>query len=335
MKVSASIYSDKKRTLRESVTELEKHGADMLHIDCKHEPAVFADIELIRSFSKLPIDLHIISSVPEVFIERAVDLRVEYISVQAEQITELPAIESPLSQLGLSIVTSTPIDEIEAKGKYCSFIQLMTTIPGESGGTFAIENFQRIIEVRHRFPNLKIHVDGGVNHHVSFILRMLGAHVIVSGSHLMNQEFLSAGLLSLYRSPDPLSETDFVVSDFMTPLKYLPVLNSEGCSFVQVLETIEHYRQGFVLLTGADGRFEGVITNADVRRGLLAHKADLNTVEVQSIINRGPVTILNTTSLSGMQQLLNELSFVVLFLPVVDESNKLLGAVLLNNLVKG
>jgi ribulose-phosphate 3-epimerase len=132
MKVSASIYSDKKRTLRDCVTELEKHGADMLHVDCKDNEAVFEDIAFIRTFSKLPIDLHIISPNPAPFIKRAVALRVEYIAVQAEQIDELPAIDSLTSTLGLSIITTTTLDVIETKGRHCSFVQLMTTVPGES-----------------------------------------------------------------------------------------------------------------------------------------------------------------------------------------------------------
>ena len=40
----------------------------------------------------------------------------------------------------------------------------MTTVPGQSGGVFQRNNFNYIRAIQQKFPQLKIQVDGGVNH---------------------------------------------------------------------------------------------------------------------------------------------------------------------------
>jgi len=61
---------------------------------------------------------------------------------------------------------------------------------------------------------------------------------------------------------------------------------------------------------------------------------DLNAVDAGKMINTKPVLIRQDQTLTGMLHLLNDLNFIILFLPVVDDMNKLKGAVLLNNLTR-
>jgi ribulose-phosphate 3-epimerase len=56
VKISASIYSDKKRSLREVIQDLENHQVDLLHVDCNDDPRVFDDIAQIRKWCSIPID---------------------------------------------------------------------------------------------------------------------------------------------------------------------------------------------------------------------------------------------------------------------------------------
>ena len=65
MKISASIYSDKKRPLNEVIRDLVDHQVDLLHVDCNDDLNVFDDIAAIRNWCSLPIDLHIITHEPE------------------------------------------------------------------------------------------------------------------------------------------------------------------------------------------------------------------------------------------------------------------------------
>lgn len=69
MKISASIYSDKKRPLKEVIEDLVAHNVNLLHVDCNDDLAVFEDIKAIREWCDLPIDLHIITEKPEQYFQ--------------------------------------------------------------------------------------------------------------------------------------------------------------------------------------------------------------------------------------------------------------------------
>ena len=70
MKISGSIYSDKKRSLKETILDLEAHQVDLLHVDCNDDLRVFDDIAQIRTWCDMPIDLHIITETPEKYFDK-------------------------------------------------------------------------------------------------------------------------------------------------------------------------------------------------------------------------------------------------------------------------
>jgi hypothetical protein len=166
------------------------------------------------------------------------------------------------TKFGLAIKSETSPDVLGQAEGY-DYVMLMCTTPGMSGGSFQKENFKRIIEIKHRFPHLKIQVDGGVNDEVAYILRLLGVYSIVSGSFIMNHFSIGSGMLSLYKTP---SSGSFHVADFMVPLAYLPVLDERELDFVKILQCIESFRQGFVLIVDEEKKLKGVVSNADLRR---------------------------------------------------------------------
>ena len=335
MKISASIYSNKEKDLEALVRELDAHGIDMFHIDC-FEDSVFKDIERIRAISKTPIDLHIIHPNPESFFGLIDQHKVDFVSVQYN-----PAIKGAffgsngITQWGLAITLNDSLAAVSDILQSADFVLIMASEPGVSGKSFDRANFQRITDFKQQFPQKKIQVDGGVNDRIAFVLRLLGVNSIVSGNYLMKREYLGVGMLNLHKTPSlQEAENDFKMGDFMTPCQYLPVLAEQDLSLKTVLETIEKFRMGFVLVNDEAGRLKGVISNADIRRGFLSKLADLNAVEVGSMINNKPVVIGENESLTDMLHLLNNLSFIILFLPVVDHENQLKGAVLLNNLTR-
>ena len=332
VKISASIYSQREKPLTEIVSQLSGHGVDMLHIDCRDTPATFDDIRTIRQLTNTPIDLHIIAAEPQKYFDLIAELKIEYVSLQYEDMGGIIPVPSlPATKFGLAIKSETSIDVLKNAKGY-EYIMLMCTTPGMSGGTFQKENFNRIIELKHYYPSLKIQIDGGVNDEVAYILRLLGVDSIVSGSFLLNHYSIGSGMLSFYKTP---AGGDFLVGDFMTPASYLPVLQENELSFAKVLQTIEDYKQGFVLIVDENGKLKGVISNADLRRGLLTQMDKLSDINVSAMINKTPVSISTTATLGQMLTKIDALSFIILFLPVIDENGILKGAVLLNNLTRG
>lgn len=333
MKISASLYSNKVKSLEELVRELDALNIDAFHIDCNDNPAVFDDITQIRKISRTPIDLHIIAAEPEKYLEQIVQHEVEYVQFQYEDMQgrqfELP---DNGTRFGLAVVSDTPLEVFEAYKDDFSFILLMTTTPGQSGGTFRKDNFNRIRRFAKLFPGKKIHVDGGVNDEVSFILRSMGVDSAVSGSFLVNHTSMGAALMGLKMQD---VQSHYLVRDMMIDKEDLPVLQADGCVFREVLQAIEDYDLGFALFTDANGNFYGLSSNADVRRGLLSNMDDLNKTQIRDIVNKKPVSIQQTATVSDMLALVTSKSFPVLFLPVVNEQQELVGAVTFNNLIRG
>lgn len=333
MKISASIYAGNVKLLTTLVKELDAHHIDMLHVDFNGNQQVFDDIVKIREISDTPIDLHIIHPEPEIFFDRIQKLKIEFVSFQYENLKHLPLMpKQSETKFGLSIVSSTSIDVFDQAVNDFDFVMMMSTVPGESGGAFNKNSFQKIIDFKQRFPHTRIHVDGGVNSEIAYILRLLGVHTVVSGSYLLNHESLGAGILSFYQSPK--EHKSFSAYEFAIPVNYLPVIKERELSFNSVLQTIEKGAQGFVLVTDEQGKLTSVVSNADVRRGILKNMNNMAAIPPIEFMNRTPVTISPQHTVTDILRLLNELNFIVLFLPVVDENNFLKGAVLLNNLTR-
>ena len=171
MKISASIYSDKLRSLKEVIEDLVQHQVELLHVDCNDDMSVFEDIKQIRQWCDLPIDLHIITPDPNKYYDLLRENPVEYITFQFEDLQVPLKIPSDIKgKKGLAVITPTPVSVFESFINF-DFILIMATIPGQSGGKFDAINFTKIRQFRKQFPEKSIHVDGGVNGEVSFILR--------------------------------------------------------------------------------------------------------------------------------------------------------------------
>jgi len=333
--ISASIYANPKRTIQEIVGELDCVGIDMFHIDCKDNVAVFEDIAAIRKISKTPIDLHLITSTPELYFAQIAELQIEFVTLQYEMLHNLPDLpKSAITQFGLAISAHTPIEVFEQAAERFSFIMMMTTEPGESGGVFNRNTFQKVLAFKHHFPTHRIHVDGGVNDQIAFVLRMIGVNTVVTGSYLMNQESIGQGLLRMHRTQETQEANSFVVADFATPTQQLPLLQEKELTVSKILTTMEQYRMGFVAVVDEQYILKGIVSNADVRRGLLKNLDQLNELVVADMVNTTPITIAESTSLNEMIQLLNKLNFIVLFLPVTASDNRIKGAVLLHHLTR-
>lgn len=332
MKISASIYSDKKRPLEEVIKDLVEHQVDMFHVDCNDDPAVFEDIKYIKSVSKIPVDLHIITETPEKYYDLLRETPVEYVTFQFEDlISDLSIPKDIKGRKGLAIITPTDVNVFDKYSDF-DFILIMATIPGQSGGKFDPVNFAKIRSFRKKYPKKSIHVDGGVNGEVSFILRNMGVTSSVSGSYLFNAHSVGNALMNLTNRE---VESHFEVKDFMIPLEQSPVVNIEEINVKGVLESIESGRMGFTLVTDNVGMFKGLVSNADVRKALLNHLDDLNSVNAEEFVNTNPLTIKEDATVYDMLKMIKESDFPVMYLPVLKNNGFAAGIVTFVNLVKG
>jgi ribulose-phosphate 3-epimerase len=333
MKISASIYSNKEKDLKSLIHELDACHVNYFHIDCNDDPSVFEDIREIQKISSTPIDLHLITPTPEKYFDLITKNKIENVTFQFEQVKkyfEVP--EGIAANIGLSIISETPIDVFNAFKNKFSFVLLMATTPGESGGKFNKKNFNKINQFRNKFPGKKIFVDGGINEELSFVLRNMGVNVVVIGSYLFRSDFIGSALLEL--KSDEI-ESHYRIIDFMLDMEETPVLTSGKFNFYDILKSIDDYKLGFTNITDEKGIMQGIITNADVRKSLLRNYANIPSIDVDDMINKNPAYVYDYETVSEMLAVIKTLDFPVLFMPVVDKNKKIVGTVKFNNLIKG
>jgi len=332
MKISASLYSNKNRALEELVTDLDRCQIEYFHIDCNDDHSVFSDIKKIREISDTPIDLHIISDDPASYFQEIEETKPELVTFQFENIPGhviFPQIEG--DKYGLSVISDTSIEVFDEYKEQCDFILIMTTTPGQSGGTFRKDNFKRIRKFRTLFPGKGIHVDGGVNDETGFILRMLGVSSVVSGSFLVNHESIGEALLHLRSS---VIHSDFKVKDFMMDVEDAPTLNQASTTVSAIIEKIDEGNLGFTVITNEDGTLWGLSSNADIRKGLLKNLNDFNAITVDQVVNKKPVFINEEATISELLALIKSKNFLISYLPVLNKERKLTGALSFINLIR-
>ena len=333
MKISASIYSSKNMTLLDTIKLLDSIGVDYFHIDCNDDMSVFSDVTKIKKISKTPIDLHIISNKPKEFINKALELGVEQVSIQYEPIKDLniKIPKSNTTRFGLAITSETPISVFDLY-ENLSFVLLMCTTPGKSGGKFDESNFNKINQFKEKYSNKIIEIDGGVNSTNSHILKKMGVHCVVSGSYLMSSNNLLNAMYSLKNN-----NSSYVMSDFMLKLGEIPIVSMNDLTLNKILGTIKEYKMGFCVITNNNNIIYGVVCDGDVREWLLkkVKKSENNLDDYYSMINKNPFTITENSNILNLLESMNMDNRTINFIPVTNNQKKLVGVVSFNNIIKG
>ena len=89
------------------------------------------------------------------------------------------------------------------------------------------------------------------------------------------------------------------------------------------------------MLVDDAGKLIGLISNADIRKGLIRKIDNLSDIKVSDVINHSPLKIRSSFTISEMLTFVKNLRIPILYLPVVNNDNVLEGALAFNNLIKG
>lgn len=332
MKLSGSIGALTGCSLPEAARQLDRLGVDYIHVDCNDDPAVFEDIDVIRHNSRRPIDLHIVSSMPEAYFDLISRFNIEQVSFQYESAGRAPVIEERMgARVGLALKPDTDLGIFERNAKRFQFLMLMATTPGQSGGAFGEDVYARVREARRRFPGKSLHVDGGVTAEVSDRLRECGVDCVVSGSFLSRAASLSHAILAIKNG----AQARYPVRDFMLARNALPTIHAEQLNLRSVLIAVDQCKMGLVLVVDDADVLQGMITDGDIRRGILQSGDTLGLPDPQVIINRAPLTLSPTMTLSEALHAIDRIQRTIVFIPVVDSERRLVGGLGLRQVLEG
>ena len=115
-----------------------------------------------------------------------------------------------------------------------------------------------------------------INDEIAFILRIHGVKSVVSGSYLVNGD-IAKSLLELKSS---VSSSKIKIKEFMQNREEFPIVNGD-CSVEDILIKIEEYDLGFVCVEDMNMKFLGIISMADIRKGMLKDFIQFQNLKAQ------------------------------------------------------
>ncbi|MDC3051253.1 ribulose-phosphate 3-epimerase [Bacteroidota bacterium] len=196
--VAPSILSADFGNLAKDISMLNSSNADWIHIDVmdgNYVPNIsfgMPVIDYIDSLSNKPLDIHLMISKPERYIERFLDYNTKVLTVHLEASKHLhrtiEEIKSRGVMAGVAINPHTDVNHLSEIIKDVDLVCLMSVNPGFSGQKFIENSFSKVKKLKNLILTKKskceIQVDGGVNIKNAKELVKNGAEILVAGNYI-------------------------------------------------------------------------------------------------------------------------------------------------------
>ena len=196
IKISPSILACDFARLGEEIESIRLGGAEMAHLDVMD--GIFVTnisfglpvIESIRKSTSMFLDVHLMITQPERYIERFIDAGADLVTFHLEA-TDCPGeciemIKKRGKKAAISVKPNTPIETVYPYLDRCDMILVMTVEPGYGGQALIPECLEKVrklkAEIDYRGLCIDIQVDGGINEKNAQDAKLAGANVLVAGS---------------------------------------------------------------------------------------------------------------------------------------------------------
>lgn len=196
IKISPSMLAADFTKLGEELADIERAGADMVHLDVMD--GVFVTnisfglpvVKALRQNSNIIFDVHLMIIEPEKYVERFIDAGADILTFHHEATRDtakvLKMIRAKGAKAAVSVKPNTPIEEIYPYLEICDMVLVMTVEPGYGGQALIPETLQKVeklkMEINNRGLSTDIQVDGGINEKNARDAILAGADVLVAGS---------------------------------------------------------------------------------------------------------------------------------------------------------
>jgi ribulose-phosphate 3-epimerase len=200
VRIAPSILSADFAALGAAIATAERGGADLIHVDVMDGhfvPNITIGPPVVRSIkrvAKVPLDVHLMISDPDRYIDAFAQAGANMMSVHIEVLPHLHrtvhAIKALGVQAGVVLNPATPVAMLEDIAGDVDYVLVMSVNPGFGGQTFIPRSESKVREVRallDRAGNAApIEIDGGIDRTNVARVVAAGARIIVAGAAIFN-----------------------------------------------------------------------------------------------------------------------------------------------------
>ncbi len=200
--LSPSILSADFCKLGEQIREVEKAGAQYLHIDVMDGlfvPSISYGMPVIASIRKCSdifFDVHLMIEKPERYVQDFADSGADLINFHIEATEDVEGtiekIRALGKKVGITIKPATPARAVEPYLALVDMVLVMTVEPGFGGQKLILECLDKVSEIRamvvEKGLRTDIEVDGGIDVNNVHLAVEAGANVIVAGSAVFKND---------------------------------------------------------------------------------------------------------------------------------------------------
>ena len=194
--LAPSIIASDFTHLADEIAACESAGADWLHVDVMDGhfvPTITVGplfVEACKRATKLPLDVHLMISDPDQYLEVFAKAGASHLTVHVEACSNLLQTVKKIKSLGcmagITLNPLTPASALDAALPLADLVLVMSVNPGYSGQSFMPEMIGKVEEVRNKLNAFRsqawLEVDGGINSETLPLMYKAGANVFVAGN---------------------------------------------------------------------------------------------------------------------------------------------------------